>query len=56
VLVVDLDKDRVDEVTDGITRAGGNAHGFVADVTQSASVAAYAEQGALLGMAASTCS
>ena len=49
VLVVDLDKDRVDEVTDGITRAGGNAHGFVADVTQSASVAAYAEQGALLG-------
>jgi len=49
VLVVDLDPDGVGRTVAQVTEAGGEAHGFTADVTDAAAVAAYAQAGAELG-------
>jgi NAD(P)-dependent dehydrogenase (short-subunit alcohol dehydrogenase family) len=49
VLVVDLDREGVDRAVAQITKAGGEARDFTADVTDAAAVAAYAQAGAELG-------
>jgi len=49
VLAVDMDAARVDATVAAVDAAGGRAHGCVADVTDRASVARYAEEGARLG-------
>jgi NAD(P)-dependent dehydrogenase (short-subunit alcohol dehydrogenase family) len=50
VLVVDLDQEGIDRVVAQITKAGGEARGFTADVTDATAVAAYAAAGAELGV------
>jgi NAD(P)-dependent dehydrogenase (short-subunit alcohol dehydrogenase family) len=49
VLVVDLDPARVDATVAAVEQGGGTARGHVADVTEAAAVAAYADEGARLG-------
>ncbi|CAB4961692.1 unannotated protein [freshwater metagenome] len=49
VLVVDISNASVNATIERIRAQGGTAEGFVADVTDSAQVAAYAKAGAALG-------